>query len=88
MSKGRVIDHKWYTPGIWNNLPMPYTVQIGVVLVHYPDDGYVQAYLGIGFAEDPDEDSMSIAASGAKLEPKVARAHFPGNDIPYKGEVQ
>ena len=86
MAKGEVIDSKWYHPGFGNNLPLPYTVQIGVVLVHYSDDGYVQAYVGLSFAGDPEQDAAEVAEWGSKLEPEVARAHFPHNDIPYKGE--
>ena len=86
--KGEVIDAKWYHPGFGNNLGMPLTIQIGVVLVHYPDDGYVKAYMGLSFAGDPEEDATAIAEWGSKLEPKVAKAHFPRNDIPYKEEVE
>lgn len=88
MKKGKVIDSKWYTPGVGNNLAPPYTVILGVVLVHYPEDGYVKAYLGIAFGHDQEQDETDIAEWGAQLEPHVARAHFPSNDIPYKGEEE
>lgn len=74
MTQDHILACRWYTPG--GLLPTA-GLCVGAVLVEYPHDGYVQAYIGIGEGWNEEADKQHIAEWGAKLEPDVAREMFP-----------